>query len=96
MVLSLHPTMCFWPPRVGCSHCCPLAVPTRTQSSWGLGDRLIIWGVGSREEAGQVPAGPERWSGAQGPTLGADLLPASWLRGPDEQPHTSEPQSAHL
>lgn len=47
MVPSLQPTMCFWPPRVGCSHCWPLAVPTSTQSSWGLGDRLIIWGGGA-------------------------------------------------
>lgn len=96
MVLSLQPTMCFWPPWVDCSHCWPLAVPTSTQSSWGLGDRLIIWGVGGREEAGQVPAWPGAWSGAQGPTLGADLLPTSWLQGPDKQLHTSGPQSAHL
>lgn len=44
MVLSLHPTRCFWPPEVGCSHCWPLAMPSSSQSCRGLGDRLIIWG----------------------------------------------------
>lgn len=30
------------PQGVGCSHSWPLAVPTTTQLSWGLEDRLII------------------------------------------------------
>ena len=89
MVPSLHPTMRFWPPRLGCSHCWPLAVPTSTQSSWGLGDRLIIWGEDSKENIGQVPA---RSRGDRSPGThpwGPDCLPASWLGGTNKQLHIS-------
>lgn len=75
IVLALQPTRRFSPPQVGCSHCWPLAVPTRSQSSRGLGDMLIIW----RQVAGRhlVRAPPGREAGrSTGPGRGANhLLP---------------------
>lgn len=49
MTPSFCPTMCRWLPLVLCSHCWPLAMPSSSQSSWGLWDRLIIWVTGSGE-----------------------------------------------
>ena len=86
MVPSLYPTMRFWPPRLGCSHCWPLAVPTSTQSSWGLGDKLIIWGEDSKENIGQVQA---RSRDGRSPGTHTGGLPASWLGGTNKQLHIS-------